>query len=587
MKTLQEQYNLIKEGRGNKEILLKTAKQLYPNVIPNHFTYNQAVPLLKQRGLLHESIGGVVTKGKDPDWFTIFKKNTHILNEGITPEDLIIGEIYDYSGEVTLGPKTGEQITGTVEYVGKHSEQLYEFKWVSINDPRMEKGAKVGNSFIISDEGLQYLSGPTQNRIDQYNQREKDVEQYGMGYLRHLTEAKAIEKKPTKEIVDMEVKGYDYKNKENIDNIYGQAFLIGYYAEMKDPANADKTVDDLKAIVAKNLYKDPLYYVKNGQFGIKGVGYTDEAPGLTASKTDQMTLIPDQVKPRASKTDLGDREKKTGAAKKVKGEMTITPKSSKGVKKMPLPGKEKKIRLKEAWEGAEFDTGKFDDGPQPPDNDDLEYSFSEYDFSIPYNMKEYIKKEIKAKYSNISDEIIDKKIENAEDYFYSEARKENKRGREYPSVHADDIIDLISADIKDIDSENLEEQKLRSVISKLIKEELQEAWDTMGQGYGEEGMYSFEDKLEELYNYRDQETIEIELQDLISKGMSREDAIDKLYDITFITGLDIDENIEKGAMDDQIAQAEKIVAQKKKEAAEAEKKSAELKAKEASAEANT
>jgi hypothetical protein len=385
MKTLQEQYNLIKEGRGNKEILLKTAKQLYPNVIPNHFTYNQAVPLLKQRGLLHESIGGVVTKGKDPDWFTIFKKNTHILNEGITPEDLIIGEIYDYSGEVTLGPKTGEQITGTVEYVGKHSEQLYEFKWVSINDPRMEKGAKVGNSFIISDEGLQYLSGPTQNRIDQYNQREKDVEQYGMGYLRHLTEAKAIEKKPTKEIVDMEVKGYDYKNKENIDNIYGQAFLIGYYAEMKDPANADKTVDDLKAIVAKNLYKDPLYYVKNGQFGIKGVGYTDEAPGLTASKTDQMTLIPDQVKPRASKTDLGDREKKTGAAKKVKGEMTITPKSSKGVKKMPLPGKEKKIRLqennirslisqlikeelREAWEGAEFDTGKFDDGPQPPDD---------------------------------------------------------------------------------------------------------------------------------------------------------------------------------------------------------------------------
>lgn len=279
MKTLQEQYNLIKEGKGNKEILLKTAKQLYPNVIPNHFTYNQAIPLLKQRGLLHESIGGVVTKGTDPDWFAIFKEN--------------------------------------------------------------------------------------------------------------INEAKAIEKKPTKDVVDMETRGYDYKNKENIDNIYGQAFLVGYYAEMKDPKNADKTVDDLKAIVAKNLYKDPLYYVKNGQFGVKGVGYTDEAPGLKASKTDQMIPVPDQVKPKASKTDLGDREKKTGAAKKVKGEMTVTPKSSKGVKKMPLPGKEKKIRLqenieennirsiisqlireelKEAWEGAEFDTGKFDDGPQPPDD---------------------------------------------------------------------------------------------------------------------------------------------------------------------------------------------------------------------------
>ena len=108
MKTLQEQYNLIKEGKGNKEILLKTAKQLYPNVIPNHFTYNQAVPLLKQRGIIYESIGGVVTKGTDPDWFSIFKKNVNILNEAITSEDLKIGEIYEYSGEVTLGPKTGE-----------------------------------------------------------------------------------------------------------------------------------------------------------------------------------------------------------------------------------------------------------------------------------------------------------------------------------------------------------------------------------------------------------------------------------------------------------------------------------------------
>jgi hypothetical protein len=237
MKTLQEQYNLINEGRGNKEILLKTAKQLYPNVIPNHFTYNQAIPLLKQRGLLHESIGGVVTKGKDPDWFAIFKEN--------------------------------------------------------------------------------------------------------------INEAKAIEKKPTKEVVDMETKGFDYKNKENIDNIYGQAFLVGYYTEMKDPKNVDKTVDDLKAIVAKNLYKDPLYYVKNGQFGVKGVGYTDDIPGLKPSKTDQMVPVPDQIKPRASKTDLGDREKKTGAAKGIKGEMTITPKSSRGVKKMPLPGKEKKVRLQE------------------------------------------------------------------------------------------------------------------------------------------------------------------------------------------------------------------------------------------------
>ena len=82
----------------------------------------------------------------------------------------------------------------------------------------------------------------------------------------------------------METKGYDYKNMKDIDNLYGEAFLEGYYTEMKDPKNKDKTVDELKAIVAKNLTKDKLYYVKDGEFGVKGVGYTTEAPGLGEGK---------------------------------------------------------------------------------------------------------------------------------------------------------------------------------------------------------------------------------------------------------------------------------------------------------------
>ena len=81
------------------------------------------------------------------------------------------------------------------------------------------------------------------------------------------------------------------KIKKNIDNVYGEAFLEGYYTEMKDPKNHKKTVDELKEMVAKNLAKDQLHYVKDGQFGVKGVGYTDELPGLKASKTDQMEKV--------------------------------------------------------------------------------------------------------------------------------------------------------------------------------------------------------------------------------------------------------------------------------------------------------
>ena len=60
--------------------------------------------------------------------------------------------------------------------------------------------------------------------------------------------------------------------------------MTGYYAEMKDPKNVDKTMQELKDMVFKNLSKDPIFYTKDGQFGVKGLGYTTEAPGLGTPK---------------------------------------------------------------------------------------------------------------------------------------------------------------------------------------------------------------------------------------------------------------------------------------------------------------
>lgn len=171
MKSLQEQYNLIKEGKGAKDVFLKNAKSLFPDLIPNHFGFNETTTILKQRSIISENIGGVVTGNKEqPDWFKIFN------------------------------------------------------------------------------------------------------------------EAKAVEKKPTKEVVDTEIKGFDYKDKKNIDNIYGPSFLKGFYTEMQNPKNADKSVDELKEIVAKNMAKDIEYYTKEGQFGLEGVGYTEDHPGLGPTK---------------------------------------------------------------------------------------------------------------------------------------------------------------------------------------------------------------------------------------------------------------------------------------------------------------
>ena len=60
--------------------------------------------------------------------------------------------------------------------------------------------------------------------------------------------------------------------------------MLGYLAEMNDSKNSKKTVEELKSIVAKNLAKDRTYYTTNQAFGIKGIGYQTEAPGLGTPK---------------------------------------------------------------------------------------------------------------------------------------------------------------------------------------------------------------------------------------------------------------------------------------------------------------
>ena len=72
---------------------------------------------------------------------------------------------------------------------------------------------------------------------------------------------------------------FDNKDSKNIDNVYGQSFLMGYYTEMKDPKNADKTVDELKQIVLKNMSKDITYYNTEAFMGTKGIGFKTDVVG--------------------------------------------------------------------------------------------------------------------------------------------------------------------------------------------------------------------------------------------------------------------------------------------------------------------
>ena len=85
---------------------------------------------------------------------------------------------------------------------------------------------------------------------------------------------KAEEKKTAKEVINTQDRNYDYSPQvDNINNVNGQEMLNGVYLEVK--YNSALTIEEAQAIVIKNLAKDPLHYVKEGQFGVKGLGYSE------------------------------------------------------------------------------------------------------------------------------------------------------------------------------------------------------------------------------------------------------------------------------------------------------------------------
>ena len=167
--TLQEQYNLIKMGKGHKGIFLTEAKKQFPDMLTNPMGFEEASKMLKTRGVISENY-------------------------------------------VDLKPINTIEASPKAAWENKFAKFLAE-------------------------------------------------------------EAKAVEKKPTAEVEDIESHNYDYKDKTNLDNQIGQEVRNGIYFEGRE--NPDKTLDELRKIVSKNLAKDGQYYMKNAAFGVKGLGYKE------------------------------------------------------------------------------------------------------------------------------------------------------------------------------------------------------------------------------------------------------------------------------------------------------------------------
>ena len=213
--TLQEQYNLIKMGKGHKGIFLTEAKKQFPDMLTNPMGYEEASKMLKTRGVISENY-------------------------------------------VDLKPINTIEASPKLAWENKFAQFLAE-------------------------------------------------------------EAKAVEKKPDAEVEEIQSHNYDYKDKDNLDNQIGQEVLNGIYFEGRE--NPDKTLDELRKIVAKNLAKDGQYYMKNAAFGVKGLGYQEtkmeEVAGKYAAsgysdklkKMVKESLVKEEITnpPATSAEDLADK----------------------------------------------------------------------------------------------------------------------------------------------------------------------------------------------------------------------------------------------------------------------------------------
>jgi len=211
MKTLQEQYTKILKGDGRKDLFLKEAKHKYPNLISNITSFKDAETILKNKSIINEELGGVVT----------LQPLVKLTSEDFNP-----------------------------------NKQAWENKYEQ----------------FVNEEKAKALKPIIDNDIDEKINTKKEDEA-----------VKADGKKVAKGVDNVEERNYDYSPKEdNINNVNAQEMMNGVYYEIKE--NPELSLEEAQEKVIKNLAKDQLHYVKEGQFGV-GIGYIEQKVEENSGKT--------------------------------------------------------------------------------------------------------------------------------------------------------------------------------------------------------------------------------------------------------------------------------------------------------------
>lgn len=295
-------------------------------------------------------------------------------------------------------------------------------------------------------------------------------------------ENKANASKTSKEVDEYKDKSYhnQYEAETGDDVIFDQ-YLNGIQIEVCKSENAGKTIAELKKIVLKNLKKDKLYYTKNAAFGVEGIGYTDEAPGLGKTKEVKGKYASSGMEP--VKINEGFNEDKIARYKKYTYTLdgkTVTPDDiafydnllgaelDGKVYRLGIPDEKGNVELKSAKGKTGIYTESLGEGIH--DRDILSRPLSNPDVKPEERSPEELGIEIDKRSENMLRMKYSKEINNptiSDDelrYILGGKGVEGFGGR--PNA-----IDKIIRD-RNKRTLNVNESKLRSAIRSLIKEEL-------------------------------------------------------------------------------------------------------------------
>ena len=241
MRTLQEKYNAIQEGKFSKDQFLVEARMQQPQLVTRYNGYRDAVQILKNRGMIQESSA--------EESFADYSNDA--LN------DMIIN-MSRYEGNE-------EEITRVKSELQRRKETLEE---ANLGHNEISSIHQEGGSWIVT-----YRKDGTKEKVFK-------TEKEARAFEKTLNEAKLTKKSLT---------DYRYKPTNDMDKYPYEQILRGLRVELEVlQISGTPTAEEYKkalAKVLKNLEKDSIFYTNQLAGNSKKVDLHDKMVDATAKNT--------------------------------------------------------------------------------------------------------------------------------------------------------------------------------------------------------------------------------------------------------------------------------------------------------------